>query len=72
MGLDDYFNKTSLEVLGFLPCVPIKTEGLTLREDDKYLIDNLAQGTSACRRTSSGHLDGQVRGAGGQGGPRRG
>jgi raffinose/stachyose/melibiose transport system substrate-binding protein len=43
MGMDDYFNKTSLEVLGFIPCVPIKTEGLTLREDDKYLIDSLAQ-----------------------------
>ena len=43
MGLDEYFNKTSLEVLGFIPCVPIKTDGLTLREDDKYLIDSLAQ-----------------------------
>jgi raffinose/stachyose/melibiose transport system substrate-binding protein len=43
MGLDDYFNKGSLEVLGFIPCVPIKTDGLTLREDDKYLIDSLAQ-----------------------------
>lgn len=43
MGLDEYFNKTSLEVLGFIPCVPIKTDGLTLREDDKYLIDSLSQ-----------------------------
>jgi raffinose/stachyose/melibiose transport system substrate-binding protein len=43
MGMDDYFNKTSLEVLGFIPCVPIKTDGLTLREDDKYLIESLAQ-----------------------------
>jgi raffinose/stachyose/melibiose transport system substrate-binding protein len=43
MGLDEYFNKTSLEVLGFIPCMPIKTEGVTIREDDKYLIDSLSQ-----------------------------
>ena len=71
MGLDDYFNKTSLEVLGFLPCVPIKTEGLTLREDDKYLIDNLAQARDIGLQTNKlwPPGDGQVRGQAGRAWP---
>ena len=42
-GLDDYYNKSTLETLGFIPCMPFKYDGVTLREDDKYLIDSLSQ-----------------------------
>lgn len=42
MGLDDYYNKSTLEVLGFIPAMPFKYEGVQLREDDKYLIDSLS------------------------------
>jgi hypothetical protein len=43
MGLDDHYNTTSLETLGFIPCMPFKHDGVQLREDDKYLIDSLSQ-----------------------------
>jgi raffinose/stachyose/melibiose transport system substrate-binding protein len=43
MGLDDNYNKTTLEALGFIPCMPFKYDGVQLREDDKYLIDSLSQ-----------------------------
>lgn len=42
MGLDDYYNKSTLEVLGFIPAMPFSYEGVQLREDDKYLIDSLS------------------------------
>jgi raffinose/stachyose/melibiose transport system substrate-binding protein len=42
-GLDDYYNKTTLSTLGFIPCMPFKYDGVDLREDDKYLIDSLSQ-----------------------------
>lgn len=43
MGLDDNFNKTTLKTLGFIPCMPFNYDGVELREDDKYLINSLAQ-----------------------------
>ena len=42
-GLDDSYNKGTLEALGFIPCMPFKYDGVPLREDDKYLIDSLSQ-----------------------------
>jgi ABC-type glycerol-3-phosphate transport system substrate-binding protein len=42
-GLDDYYNKSTLEMLGFIPCMPFNYDGVQLREDDKYLIDSLSQ-----------------------------
>lgn len=43
MGLDDNYNKTTLKVLGFIPCMPFNSDGVELREDDKYLIESLSQ-----------------------------
>jgi raffinose/stachyose/melibiose transport system substrate-binding protein len=42
-GLDEYYNKTTLEGLGFVPAMPLKYDGYEIRPDDRYLIDSLAR-----------------------------
>ena len=42
-GMDEQYNKTTLETLGFIPCMPFKYDGVPLREDDKYFIESLSQ-----------------------------
>lgn len=42
-GMDEQYNKTTLETLGFIPCMPFKYDGVPIREDDKYFIESLSQ-----------------------------